>query len=44
MIRMLKIAIDAGHGLNTAGKEVPAYMGYGKIKSGLSMIKSQGPS
>lgn len=32
MIRMLKIAIDSGHGLNTAGKEVPGYMGYGKIK------------
>src|SRR5690554_209932 len=32
VIRMLKIAIDAGHGLNTAGKEVPGYMGYGKIK------------
>jgi len=29
---MLKIAIDTGHGLNTAGKEVPAYMGLGKIK------------
>lgn len=29
---MLKIAIDSGHGLNTAGKEVPAYMGLGKIK------------
>lgn len=29
---MLKIAIDTGHGLNTAGKEVPSYMGYGKIK------------
>lgn len=29
---MLRIAIDSGHGLNTAGKEVPSYMGYGKIK------------
>ncbi|HZK35003.1 MAG TPA: N-acetylmuramoyl-L-alanine amidase [Bacillota bacterium] len=29
---MLKIAIDAGHGLNVAGKEVPSYMGYGKLK------------
>lgn len=29
---MLKIAIDAGHGLGTAGKEVPSYMGYGKLK------------
>lgn len=29
---MLKIAIDTGHGLTTAGKEVPSYMGYGKIK------------
>ncbi len=29
---MLKIAVDSGHGLNTAGKEVPAYMGLGKIK------------
>ena len=29
---MLKIAIDAGHGLNTPGKEVPSFMGYGKIK------------
>lgn len=28
----LRIAIDAGHGLTTAGKEVPSYMGYGKIK------------
>ncbi len=29
---MLKIAVDAGHGLTTVGKEVPSYMGYGKIK------------
>jgi|LSQX01.2.fsa_nt_gb N-acetylmuramoyl-L-alanine amidase len=29
---MFRIAIDSGHGLNTAGKEVPGYMGYGKIK------------
>src|SRR5690554_2601406 len=29
---MLRVAIDAGHELNTAGKEVPGYMGYGKIK------------
>lgn len=29
---MLKIAIDAGHGLDTPGKEVPSFMGYGKIK------------
>ena len=29
---MLKIAIDSGHGLNTAGKEVPSYMGHGRIK------------
>ena len=29
---MLKIAIDSGHGLKTAGKEVPGYMGYGKLK------------
>lgn len=29
---MLKIAIDSGHGLNTQGKEVPAYIGMGKIK------------
>lgn len=29
---MLKIAIDSGHGLNTAGKEVPSYMGYGNLK------------
>lgn len=29
---MLKIAIDSGHGLNTSGKEVPSYIGMGKIK------------
>jgi N-acetylmuramoyl-L-alanine amidase len=32
MSKILKIALDAGHGLNTAGKEVPAYIGLGKIK------------
>ena len=29
---MVRIAIDSGHGLYTSGKEVPSYMGYGKIK------------
>lgn len=29
---MLRIAIDSGHGLHTSGKEVPSYIGYGKIK------------
>lgn len=29
---MLRVAIDSGHGLNTSGKEVPSYIGYGKIK------------
>lgn len=29
---MVRIALDAGHGLNTSGKEVPSYMGVGKIK------------
>jgi len=28
---MIKIALDAGHGINTAGKQVPSSMGYGKI-------------
>ncbi|MFY9263079.1 MAG: N-acetylmuramoyl-L-alanine amidase [Arcanobacterium sp.] len=32
MFEVLKIAIDVGHGLNTAGKEVPAYMKLGAIK------------
>lgn len=29
---MLKIALDAGHGLHSPGKEVPQYMGYGQVK------------
>lgn len=29
---MLKVALDSGHGLNTSGKEVPSYIGMGKIK------------
>lgn len=29
---MLKIAIDSGHGLHTAGKRVPAYIGVGDVR------------
>lgn len=29
---MVKIAIDAGHGINTAGKRVPTSLGYGDIR------------
>ncbi|HHV42962.1 MAG TPA: hypothetical protein GXX72_09050 [Clostridiaceae bacterium] len=28
---MVRIALDAGHGINTAGKRVPSYMGVGNI-------------
>lgn len=32
MSKILKVALDVGHGLNTVGKEVPAYIGLGTIK------------